>query len=124
MSRTAISPPGLVWAIAPAKLRHGAARLHGLLSLPLPETKVRLFWAMAEAGSSSVIAAAMAMRMTIFVIGVPLFAGRLVLANRSQGSLVYGIVNIVIAEGIDGSAATDGDNVTVLNIAEDRRLRQ
>src|SRR5579862_681600 len=40
-SSTPISPPGSVLASAPAKVRHGAARVHGLESLPsAAETQV------------------------------------------------------------------------------------
>jgi len=37
-----ISPPAAVFEIAPAKVLHGAVRLHGLASLPTPETQVRV----------------------------------------------------------------------------------
>src|SRR3954447_14999715 len=33
-----ISPPAAVLEIAPAKVLHGAVRLHGSISLPTPET--------------------------------------------------------------------------------------
>src|ERR1700724_834800 len=40
-SRTAISPPAVVWASAAAKVRQGDMRVHGLESLPnVAETKV------------------------------------------------------------------------------------
>ncbi len=41
-SRTLISPPAAVFEIAPAKVLHGAVRLHGLASSPTPETQVRV----------------------------------------------------------------------------------
>src|SRR5207237_4536495 len=41
-SRQLISPPAAVFEIAPAKVLHGAVRLHGLASLPTPETQVRV----------------------------------------------------------------------------------
>ena len=41
-SSTLISPPGAVLEIAPAKVLHGAVRLHGLASLPTPDTHVRV----------------------------------------------------------------------------------
>jgi hypothetical protein len=41
-SRQFISPPAAVFEIAPAKVLHGAVRLHGLASLPTPETQVRV----------------------------------------------------------------------------------
>src|SRR6185295_15597038 len=40
-STTLISPPGDVAANAVAKVAQGAARLHGLVSRPVPETQVR-----------------------------------------------------------------------------------
>src|SRR5262245_52677423 len=48
-SRQLISPPGAVLEMAPAKVLHGAVRLHGLKSSPTPETQVRV--ACAAAGS-------------------------------------------------------------------------
>src|SRR5215831_20579629 len=44
-SSTLISPAGAVLEIAPAKVLHGAVRLHGLTSSPTPETQVRVAWA-------------------------------------------------------------------------------
>jgi hypothetical protein len=41
-SRQLISPPAAVFEIAPAKVLHGAVRLHGLASSPTPETQVRV----------------------------------------------------------------------------------
>src|SRR5688572_9883634 len=49
-SRQLISPPAAVFEIAPAKVLHGAVRLHGLASSPTPETQVRV--ACAEAGAA------------------------------------------------------------------------
>src|SRR6516225_127581 len=46
-SRTLISPAGAVFEMAPAKVLHGAVRLHGLASSPTPETQVRVAWAWA-----------------------------------------------------------------------------
>src|SRR5436305_7378403 len=46
-----ISPPLAVLEIAPAKVLHGAVRLHGLASSPTPETQVRV--ACAEAGETN-----------------------------------------------------------------------
>src|SRR5882724_10796476 len=48
-SRQLISPPTAVLASAPAKVLHGAVRLHGLTSSPTPETHVRVAWAFAIA---------------------------------------------------------------------------
>src|SRR6267143_6172336 len=47
-SRTLISPPGAVFEIAPAKVLHGAVRLHGFTSSPTPETQVRVACAWAS----------------------------------------------------------------------------
>src|SRR5262249_35915816 len=46
-SRQLISPPGAVLEIEPAKVLHGAVRLHGLASSPTPETHVRVACAFA-----------------------------------------------------------------------------
>src|SRR5258708_24956395 len=48
-SRTSISPAGAVFEMAPAKVLHGAVRLHGLASSPTPETQVRVACACAGA---------------------------------------------------------------------------
>src|SRR5664279_90947 len=42
-----ISPLGAVLEMAPAKVLHGAVRLHGLASSPTPDTQVRVAWALA-----------------------------------------------------------------------------
>jgi hypothetical protein len=46
VSNASISPPALVLAMAAAKVLHGAALLHALLSFALvpPDTKVRAAW--------------------------------------------------------------------------------
>src|SRR3954466_6431948 len=44
-SSTSISPPAAVFDMAPANVLHGAVRLHGLTSSPVPETQVRVAWA-------------------------------------------------------------------------------
>src|SRR4029453_2235778 len=41
-SRQLISPPAAVLEMVPAKVLHGAVRLHGLTSSPTPETQVRV----------------------------------------------------------------------------------
>src|SRR5262245_8272316 len=41
-SRQLISPPPAVFEMAPAKVLHGAVRLHGLASSPTPDTQVRV----------------------------------------------------------------------------------
>src|SRR5690348_17014268 len=50
-SSTLISPCGAVFEIAPAKVLHGAVRLHGLASSPTPETQVRVACALAGAAA-------------------------------------------------------------------------
>src|SRR5438270_13834374 len=50
-SRTLISPPAVVFEIAPAKVLHGATREHGLASSPVPETHVRVACAWASDAS-------------------------------------------------------------------------
>src|ERR1700732_372616 len=57
-SKASISPPAAVFEIAPAKVLHGAVRLHGLASSPTPETQVRVAWALAGAAQSRGISAA------------------------------------------------------------------
>src|SRR5436189_1999514 len=47
-SRQLISPAAAVFEIAPAKVLHGAVRLHGLTSSPTPETQVRVACAWAS----------------------------------------------------------------------------
>src|SRR5205085_9772123 len=51
-SSTLISPAGAVLEIAPAKVLHGAVRLHGLASSPTPDTQVRVACALAGAAAS------------------------------------------------------------------------
>ena len=48
-SSASISPPAAVFEMAPAQVLHGAVRLHGLASLPTPETQVRVACAWAGA---------------------------------------------------------------------------
>src|SRR5262245_23285747 len=57
-SRTLISPPGAVFEMAPAKVLHGAVRLHGLTSSPTPDTQVRVACALAGTASTATTAAA------------------------------------------------------------------
>src|ERR1039457_3335004 len=52
-SRQLISPAAAVLEIAPAKVLHGAVRLHGLASSPTPETQVRVAWAWAGADAKN-----------------------------------------------------------------------
>src|SRR5882724_4351328 len=46
-SITSISPPAIVFEIAPANVLQGAVRLHGFASSPTPDTQVREAWAQA-----------------------------------------------------------------------------
>ena len=64
-SRTLISPPEAVLEIAPAKVLHGAVRLHGFASLPTPETQVRVACARATVEKPTATAA-VARNRTIF----------------------------------------------------------
>jgi hypothetical protein len=70
-SNTSISPPAEVLEYAPANVEHGDARVHGLASLPVPETQVRgadVAWA-APACSRTLEIIAMALNeVTIFVM--------------------------------------------------------
>src|SRR5437762_9631144 len=52
-SRQLISPPPAVFEIAPAKVLHGAVRLHGLASSPTPDTHVRVACPKAAVGRAS-----------------------------------------------------------------------
>ncbi len=52
-SSTLISPWAAVFEIAPAKVLHGAVRLHGLASSPTPETQVRDAWAEADEANAT-----------------------------------------------------------------------
>src|SRR5207237_632208 len=52
-SRQLISPLAAVLEIAPAKVLHGAVRLHGLTSSPTPDTQVRVACAIAASGTSA-----------------------------------------------------------------------
>ncbi len=74
-SKTEISPPVAVWVIVHAKVLQGAVRLHGLESLPVPETHVRVAWALADCTAKAKDAAARAIRRNLFLnIGPPLIA--------------------------------------------------
>jgi hypothetical protein len=74
-SKTEISPPVAVWVIVHAKVLQGAVRLHGLESLPVPETHVRVAWALADGTAKAKDAAARAIRRNLFLnIGAPLIA--------------------------------------------------
>ena len=49
-SITLISPPAAVFEIDPAKVLHGAVRLHGFASSPTPDTQVRVACPNADEG--------------------------------------------------------------------------
>src|ERR1041385_1576406 len=53
-SRQLMMPGLAVFEIAPAKVLHGAVRLHGLASSPTPDTHVRVAWALASVVMPSV----------------------------------------------------------------------
>ena len=57
-SRQLISPLMAVFEIAPENVWHGAVLLHGLTSLPVPETHVRVACASADAEQTANIATA------------------------------------------------------------------
>jgi len=61
-----ISPPAAVFEIAPAKVLHGAVRLHGLTSSPTPETQVLV--ACAAAAKPPAIATARPARIARLLI--------------------------------------------------------
>jgi hypothetical protein len=52
-SRQLIWPLGAVFEMAPAKVLHGALRLHGLASSPTPETQLRVARASADVATKS-----------------------------------------------------------------------
>src|SRR2546423_14826877 len=72
-SRQLISPPLAVFEIAPAKVLHGAVRLHGLASSPTPDTHVRVAWAEANVGTASAISS---IAGTTFVTRARVLMGR------------------------------------------------
>src|SRR5258707_5380418 len=76
-SSTLISPPPAVFEMAPAKVLHGAVRLHGLASSPTPETQVRVAWAEADpafrAAATSIVSAD---RDTFIMASLPAFFDR------------------------------------------------
>jgi hypothetical protein len=55
-SRASISPPEAVFEMAPAKVLHGAVRLHGLASSPTPDTHVREAWALISEAPNRTVA--------------------------------------------------------------------
>src|SRR5262249_58383888 len=74
-SSTLISPCGAVFEIAPAKVLHGAVRLHGLASSPTPETQVRVACALAGAAASVMATMAqqsVAMDSSVFLMSISL----------------------------------------------------
>src|SRR5262249_14872407 len=83
-SRQSISPPAAVFEIAPAKVLHGAVRLHGLASSPTPDTQVRVACAFAEpTPNMDVTIRAKAASSSELLIGGLLF---LPLARRAPGA--------------------------------------
>src|SRR4051812_21627470 len=74
-SRQLISPPAWVFEIAPAKVLHGAVRLHGLASSPTPDTQVRVAcaWAGAAQSTGTSIAPSMVSPMAIIRMFNPPF---------------------------------------------------
>src|SRR5215831_1939657 len=74
-SSASISPPLAVFEIAPAKVLHGAVRLHGLASSPTPETQVRVACALAGAPGKQRVAPARAnATMNLRMFHSPFFA--------------------------------------------------
>src|SRR4051812_17004766 len=69
-SRQLISPLIRVLEMAPAKVLHGAVRLHGLASSPTPDTQVREAWACAGAICSSATSDVAASASMIEVLGI------------------------------------------------------
>src|SRR5260370_23030908 len=69
-SSTLISPSLAVLEMAPAKVLHGAVRLHGLASSPTPDTQVRVAcaWAMdAKANVKIAIARTLIVNRNLFI---------------------------------------------------------
>src|SRR6266542_466949 len=69
-SRQLISPLMNVFEIAPAKVLHGAVRLHGLASSPTPDTQVRVAcaWAIdAKANMKIAIAKTLIVNRNLFI---------------------------------------------------------
>jgi hypothetical protein len=66
-SRQLISPLRAVLEMAPAKVLHGAVRLHGLTSSPTPETQVRVAcaWAGTASNDPSMASGSRNFRMTV-----------------------------------------------------------
>src|SRR3982751_304693 len=104
-----ISPFALVWAIAAAKLRHGAAGVHGFASLPVRDTAERLF--NAEAAEHTNI------RKSETIVRIGILRKRKYIARLSvqghrrqrRGGSVIRVVPVdpVVAVGADGSADPD-----------------
>src|SRR4051812_18778985 len=69
-SRQLISPLSAVLEMAPAKVLHGAVRLHGLASSPTPDTQVREAWACAGAACSRTTSDVAASASNIEVLGI------------------------------------------------------
>src|SRR5437879_1336518 len=71
-SRASISPAAVVLLKAPAQVMHGDVRLHGLASLPTPETHVRVAWARASDGNKQTAETteATATKRALFIVGL------------------------------------------------------
>src|SRR5262249_60976129 len=72
-SRASISPPGAVLEMAPAKVLHGAVRLHGLASSPTPDTQVLVACACASEKAASSIAVAARLQTITLLIFIEMF---------------------------------------------------
>src|SRR5882672_1236776 len=83
-SKASISPPAKVLEIAPAKVLQGAVRLHGLASLPRPETHVRVAWALAGCAAKAKNAAVRAIERNLFLSIGHLDVGDNASANRTR----------------------------------------
>src|SRR5205085_9973448 len=80
-SRQLIPPPAALFEIAPAKVLHGAVRLHGLASSPTPDTHVRVAWACAIVAHNSRAREATNSckeRLMVFIVSL-LVSGKLVI---------------------------------------------
>jgi hypothetical protein len=91
-----ISPPAAVLLIAPAKVLHGAVRLHGFASSPTPETQVRVACAARGAAEAKSIVVARSLLVVLSIVHFNVtaspsagraywFAHQLLGLGRSQG---------------------------------------
>src|SRR5712692_1752511 len=70
-SKTEISPQAAVFEIAPAKVLHGAVRLHGFTSSPTPETQVLVACACAAEATANMKHAMINPLITILCFAIP-----------------------------------------------------